>query len=104
VSRAWAPATISPTGRRRASFAGERRRSYGPFRPVPDESTLAFTATHPLVGADRIIWASDHPHPDATFPGVGAELERATRTLGARARERILGANARDLYRLPAVS
>jgi hypothetical protein len=35
----------------------------------PDESMLAFTANSPLCGADRIIWASDHPHPDAKFPG-----------------------------------
>ncbi|HLY37478.1 MAG TPA: amidohydrolase family protein, partial [Candidatus Binatia bacterium] len=44
----------------------------------PDESTLAFTANHRLVGADRIIWASDYPHPDAKFPGVVKELEEAT--------------------------
>jgi predicted TIM-barrel fold metal-dependent hydrolase len=36
----------------------------------PDESMLAFTARSPLVGAERIIWASDYPHPDAKFPGV----------------------------------
>ena len=31
----------------------------------PDESTLAFTARSPLVGASSIVWASDYPHPDA---------------------------------------
>ena len=31
----------------------------------------------PLVGADRIIWASDYPHPDAKFPGVTEELTEA---------------------------
>ena len=36
----------------------------------PDEAMLAFTAESPLVGADRIIWAVDYPHPDAKFPGV----------------------------------
>src|SRR5213593_132127 len=40
----------------------------------PDESTLAFSARSPLVGAERIIWASDYPHPDAKFPGVVEEL------------------------------
>lgn len=76
-----------------------RRQCYISFDP--DESTLAFTANHPLVGADRIIWASDYPHPDAKFPGVGAELAEATSTLTRAQRERIFGANARALYRLP---
>jgi predicted TIM-barrel fold metal-dependent hydrolase len=43
----------------------------------PDESMLAFTADSPLCGAERIIWASDYPHPDAKFPGVTEELEEA---------------------------
>jgi predicted TIM-barrel fold metal-dependent hydrolase len=67
----------------------------------PDESTLAFTAKHPLVGADRIIWASDYPHPDAKFPGVVDELREATATLSPAARARILGLNSAEVYRLP---
>jgi predicted TIM-barrel fold metal-dependent hydrolase len=67
----------------------------------PDETTLAFTATHPLVGADRIVWASDYPHPDAKFPGVVDELRERTAALDADARRRIVGENARRLYRLP---
>ncbi|MGH7856603.1 MAG: amidohydrolase family protein, partial [Candidatus Binatia bacterium] len=43
----------------------------------PDESMLGFTANSPLCGAERIIWASDYPHPDAKFPGVTEELEEA---------------------------
>jgi predicted TIM-barrel fold metal-dependent hydrolase len=70
----------------------------------PDESTLAFTARSPLVGADRIIWASDYPHPDAKFPGVVDELRTATTGLDAPQRARILGLNAAELYRLPAPS
>jgi predicted TIM-barrel fold metal-dependent hydrolase len=49
----------------------------------PDESTLAFTARSPLCGADRIVWASDYPHPDAVFPGVTAELDAAIESLEA---------------------
>ncbi len=77
-----------------------RRQGYISFDP--DESTLAFTAAHPLVGADRIIWASDYPHPDAKFPGVVEELDAHTADLDSSARARIFGANARALYRLPA--
>jgi predicted TIM-barrel fold metal-dependent hydrolase len=76
-----------------------RRQGYISFDP--DESTLAFTAQHPLVGADRIIWASDYPHPDAKFPGVVRELAEQTATLGAGERARIVGANARAIYHLP---
>jgi predicted TIM-barrel fold metal-dependent hydrolase len=67
----------------------------------PDESTLAFSASHPLVGADRIVWASDYPHPDARFPGVVDELREATASLDAAARAKIMGENARALYHLP---
>jgi predicted TIM-barrel fold metal-dependent hydrolase len=68
----------------------------------PDESTLAFTARSPLVGADRIVWASDYPHPDAKIPGVVGELREATAGLDAAAQARILGLNSADLYGLPA--
>jgi predicted TIM-barrel fold metal-dependent hydrolase len=77
-----------------------RRQCYISFDP--DESTLAFTARHPLVGAERIIWASDYPHPDAKFPGVVKELSEATESLDAAARAQIFGSNARDVYHLPA--
>jgi hypothetical protein len=77
-----------------------RRQCYISFDP--DESTLAFTARHPLVGAERIIWASDYPHPDAKFPGVVDELAEATADLSEAQRARIFGANARELYGLPA--
>ena len=77
-----------------------RRQCYISFDP--DESTLAFTARHPLVGADRIIWASDYPHPDAKFPGVVEELTEATAELSEAQRARIFGGNARELYHLPA--
>ena len=76
-----------------------RRQCYISFDP--DESTLAFTARHPLVGAERIVWASDYPHPDAKFPGVVRELEEATASLPAAARALIVGENARRLYHLP---
>jgi predicted TIM-barrel fold metal-dependent hydrolase len=66
----------------------------------PDESTLAFHANSPLVGAERIIWASDYPHPDAKFPGVVEELDEAMRGLRDEQRAQIAGQNAAALYRL----
>jgi len=67
----------------------------------PDESTLRMTAESPLVGAERIIWASDYPHPDAKIPGVVDELREAMEGLDAASQERIFGLNAVDLYSLP---
>jgi uncharacterized protein len=70
----------------------------------PDESTLRFTAESPLVGPDRIIWASDYPHPDAKIPGVVGELREAMEGLSPQAQSRILGQNAIELYSLPDVA
>jgi len=67
----------------------------------PDESTLAFTAASPLCGADRILWASDYPHPDAKFPGVTDELREAFGSLSIGDQKSIAGGNARRLYALP---
>ena len=64
----------------------------------PDEVALPFTAQH--VGADRILWASDYPHPDAKIPGVVKDLREAIGGLDAAAQEQILGASARAFYRL----
>ena len=65
-----------------------------------DESTLAFTAKNPRCGADRIIWASDYPHPDAKYPGVTAELAEAIESLTQEEQRRIAGENAAALYGL----
>ena len=64
----------------------------------PDESMLAFTAASPLCGADRIIWASDYPHPDAKFPGVTKELTEALEGLTDDQKRQITSESARALY------
>jgi predicted TIM-barrel fold metal-dependent hydrolase len=65
-----------------------------------DESTLAFTANSPLVGADRIVWASDYPHPDAKFPGTTDELFEAIEALTDEQQRLIASDNAVALYQL----
>ncbi len=64
----------------------------------PDESMLAFTANSPLCGADRIIWASDYPHPDAKFPGVTEELSEALESLTYEQKRTITSESALALY------
>jgi predicted TIM-barrel fold metal-dependent hydrolase len=63
-----------------------------------DEATLPALA--PFVGDDRIVWGSDYPHADSTFPGALAELRQTIAPLGEASRTRILGTNAADLYGL----
>jgi predicted TIM-barrel fold metal-dependent hydrolase len=65
-----------------------------------DEATLAAHA--PLLGPDRIVWGSDYPHHDATFPGAVRTLRKTLAPLDMDTQARILGANAGELYRLPA--
>ena len=65
-----------------------------------DESTLDFTARSPLVGADRIVWASDFPHPDAKHPGTTAMVAESVAALDRPDQEAIAGRNAAELYGL----
>jgi predicted TIM-barrel fold metal-dependent hydrolase len=64
----------------------------------PDEAMLSMTAQSPLVGADRIIWASDYPHPDAKFPGVTEELTEALEGLTFEQQQAITSESALALY------
>jgi predicted TIM-barrel fold metal-dependent hydrolase len=64
----------------------------------PDEEALAFTANSRFVGADRIVWASDYPHPDAKIPGIVDELREATEGLTDAQRSQVFGENAARLY------
>jgi predicted TIM-barrel fold metal-dependent hydrolase len=63
-----------------------------------DEPTLP--ALVPFVGLDRIVWGSDYPHHDSTFPGAVKELRATLSPLAEPVQARILGANAAELYRL----
>jgi predicted TIM-barrel fold metal-dependent hydrolase len=64
-----------------------------------DERTLPLLA--PVVGTDRIVWGTDYPHPDCTFPGMVKELRDTIAGLPEADQVRILWQNAVDLYRLP---
>jgi len=63
-----------------------------------DERTLPALA--PLIGERRIVWGSDYPHHDATFPGAVSTLRRTMAPLPSATQARILGANAVELYGL----
>jgi predicted TIM-barrel fold metal-dependent hydrolase len=63
-----------------------------------DEATLP--ALVPFIGAERVVWGSDYPHADSTFPGAVKELHETIAPLPEETRRRILGANAAALYGL----
>ncbi len=64
----------------------------------PDEVALAFSAEH--LGADKVLWASDYPHPDAKIPGVVKELEEAVAGLLPESQAEVVGGSARRFYQL----
>jgi predicted TIM-barrel fold metal-dependent hydrolase len=64
-----------------------------------DEPTLP--ALLPFIGEDRVVWGSDYPHHDATFPGAVDAIKRTISPLGHVERAKVLGENASVLYGLP---
>ncbi|MGH9032773.1 MAG: amidohydrolase family protein [Acidimicrobiia bacterium] len=64
----------------------------------PEEWNLAACAQH--LGTDRVLWASDYPHPEF-HPDVVKELLAAIADLPGADQRRILGANAVAAYNLP---
>jgi predicted TIM-barrel fold metal-dependent hydrolase len=49
---------------------------------------------------ERVIWGSDYPHFDCTFPGVVDEVKESCAKLPAHAQQQILSENAKRLYNL----
>jgi len=52
------------------------------------------------IGVDRILWGSDYPHHEGSWPHSAASIERQMGELREDSRAKILGGNARQLYRL----
>jgi uncharacterized protein len=52
------------------------------------------------VGEDRILFETDFPHPTCLYPDPLKSVEAKMATLSAEARRKIMGENARKLYRL----
>jgi len=68
----------------------------------PGEELVTAVIEH--VGEDNVVWASDYPHPDATFPGAVRKTLAAMTGLAPAVRSKVLATNAARLYglRLPA--
>jgi predicted TIM-barrel fold metal-dependent hydrolase len=52
------------------------------------------------LGEDRVMWASDYPHADSTWPESQKAIAENFRDVPPRARRRVLCDNARELYGL----
>ena len=63
----------------------------------PDEAHLAYAAQS--VGSDALLFASDYPHWDCTFPGAVAKLAQRS-DLDEVTKEKLLHGNASEFYRL----
>ncbi len=73
-----------------------KRQCYAGFEC--EEWNLAASAD--FLGADRILWATDYPHPEY-HPGIVSELLESIEPLSEAAQRRILCQNAIEAYRLP---
>ena len=61
---------------------------------------VAFRVTD-LLNHERLMWANDHPHSDATWPDSQAVLAEQTAGLDPTVRDDIVWRNCARLYRLP---
>ncbi|MCH2171722.1 amidohydrolase [Myxococcota bacterium] len=64
------------------------------------QDDYAATHTAHLGGSDRLMWASDFPHSDGTFPRTQEVIERLTGSMSEAMRDGITGGNMRGLYGL----
>jgi len=53
-----------------------------------------------LIGDDRVMWASDYPHPDSTWPHSRQAIDAQMADLPESARRKLTRDNARALYQL----
>ena len=50
------------------------------------------------MGDDRVMWASDYPHADSTWPESQRAIEKHFKDVAPGARRRITCLNANELY------
>ena len=115
VSSSWSPrAAGRPSGssawtsRRSRSAASARDMTLRPSEYFARQCAISFEvdertlpALVPFVGAERIVWGSDYPHHDATFPGAVDAIRATVAPCPTATQAKVLGLNARRLYRLP---
>ena len=115
IDKAWLPYMLERMDDTYRKFvdAGDFRRSHGglPLTMTPTEyfkrqvwatfqTDFAGLRLVDTLGDDRVMWASDYPHPDSTWPDSQQAIEENFRGVAPATRRRILCDNARQLYGL----
>jgi len=72
-----------------------KRQIYASFQDDPVAMSLL-----QIMGEDNVLWASDYPHPDSTWPYSGAAIEAQMADLPAAMKKKLLHDNAAKLYGL----
>jgi predicted TIM-barrel fold metal-dependent hydrolase len=73
-----------------------KRNCWISFEPV--EGSLHVLADY--IGADRIMWATDYPHPDGFFPGAPDMVKKQLEGLSAETRHQVMAGGAMAFYGL----
>jgi hypothetical protein len=108
-SGGWAPFWLERLDEQAGSFAGFcPDMVLSPTEYFARQCAISFEvgertlpALLPFIGAERVVWGSDYPHHDATFPGAVDAIRSTVAPCPTAAQVKILGLNARRLYRLP---
>ena len=78
-----------------------RESSVGPVTSARHRRSAIIYGAMCALGLDRnILWGSDYPHFDCTYPGAVRQVEAALRPLSQSARDHILRDNAQRFYNL----
>ncbi|MEW4467517.1 amidohydrolase family protein [Parasphingorhabdus sp. JC815] len=62
---------------------------------LPDEET---TEAYYKIGIDRILWGTDYPHPEGTWPGTLEKMQLSLGGLPEDDIQKMLGTNALEIY------
>ena len=65
-----------------------------------DRVDQAALRTRDIIGEDRLMWGSDYPHTDSTWPCSSDVLKEMFEHFPEQARRRITQDNVRELYSL----
>ena len=87
-----------------------RNPSMAPPQPVHDiwqrqfyatiENDQAALRTRDMIGEDTLMWGSDYPHTDSTWPCSAAVLDEMFEDFPAQAKRKIVESNVKELYGL----
>jgi predicted TIM-barrel fold metal-dependent hydrolase len=53
-----------------------------------------------LIGVDNLLWATDYPHPDSTWPESQRVIAKQFASCSAEERDKMVSQNAAQLYGL----